>query len=978
MAETKNITKSFLKRPGLTSAAVLLVLVLAGIWVVSAGTAMAWLTGTPHALDSSMRLFKVPFLAAAAAGLLFLILFRLQHARINVSQQALRESEERLRILVKNSSDSLVILNADGSQRYVSPAAERITGFPVAELEGRRLETIIHPEDMPGIQRAWEEAVAYPEKTVTVQYRHIHKTKGWVFSEAIAQSFLHVPAINGVIACVRDVSERRRNEDALRQSEARYRTLVELAVDGILLSSAEGIIIEANEQACAMFGLDRSQLVGRYADNLPLSWDQSQPAPFSFDLLKQGLPLCSNCACRRDDGTRVALELRTKRMPDGLYQSMVRDVTERQRMEQSLRESEQKFAIAFAASPDAVNINRLTDGMYVEINNGFTELTGYTREDVHGKTTYATNIWADLADRQRLVDDLRAKGYCENLEAQFRCKDGRMKTGLMSGRIISLQGVPHILSITRDITPRKQNEAKLERLRVAIEQAGEVIVITDTEGAIQYANPAFERVTGYTVAEAVNQNPRLLKSGVQDARFYQNLWATISQGQTWTGRIVNRHKNGLLFTEEATISPVFDNGAIVNYVAVKRDITAHLKLESQFIQAQKMESVGRLTGGVAHDFNNMLAIILGYADLAISQTDPAHKAYPCLERISEAAARSADIVRQLLAFARKQTIMPQVIRLNSTVEGMLKMLQRLIGEDIELIWRPSPDLAPILIDPAQFDQILANLCVNARDAILDTGTILIETRMIRMSEQQREDNPECQPGGYVQLAICDNGCGMDSAVLGNIFEPFFTTKEPGIGTGLGLATVYGIVKQNGGFIEVISEPGQGTAFRINLPAQRAKAAVLPEEGIRPARSNHGETILLVEDDPVICDMYTSMLKQLGYRVLAAKTPSAALEAASAREGEIALLLTDVIMPGMNGRQLSQQLLALHPQMQVLFVSGYTADVIAHHGVLEEGLHFLQKPFSGTDLSWAVREVLAGGRQGTAPATSPGKGLIGAR
>ena len=960
MVETNNKTKSFLKRPCLISAIV--ILVLGGIGVVRAGTAMAWLTSHPHALDD-IRLFQGSFLAAAAAGLLFLILFRLQYTRINVSQKALRESEERLRILVKNSSDSLVILNADGSQRYVSPAAERITGFPAAELEGRSLETIIHPEDMPGIQSAWEETVAHPEKTVTVQYRHIHKTKGWVFSEAIAQSFLHVPAINGVIASVRDVSERRRNEDALRQSEARYRTLVELAVDGILLGSAEGIIIEANEQACAMFDLDRSQLVGRPAGNLPLSWDQGQPAPFSFDLLNQGLTLRSECVCRHDDGTWVALELRTKMMPDGLYQSMVRDVTERQRMEQSLRESEQKFAITFAASPDAVNINRLEDGLYVEINNGFTELTGYTREDVRGKTAHAIDIWDDLADRQRLVEDLRAKGYCENLEAQFRCKDGRMKTGLMSGRVIQLHGEPHILSITRDITPRKQNEAKLERLRVAIEQAGEVIVITDAEGAIQYANPAFERVTGYTVEEAIDQNPRLLKSGVQEASFYQNLWATISQGQTWTGRIVNRHKNGLLFTEEATISPVFDNhGAIVNFVAVKRDITAHLKLESQFIQAQKMESVGRLTGGVAHDFNNMLAIILGYADLAIGQTDPAHKAYPCLERISEAAAKSADIVRQLLAFARKQTITPQVIRLNSTVEGMLKMLRRLIGEDIELIWRPSLDLAPILIDPAQLDQILANLCVNARDAIRDTGTILIETRMISVSGQQREDNPECQPGSYVQLAICDNGCGMDHAVLANIFEPFFTTKEPGIGTGLGLATVYGIVKQNGGFIEVVSEPGQGTVFKINLPAQRAEAAILAEEGVRPTRSNHGETILLVEDDPVILDMCALMLKQLGYRVLAAKNPSVALQTASEHAGEIALLLTDVIMPEMNGRQLSQQLLTLYPRMQVLFISGYTADAIAHHGVLEEGLHFLQKPFSRTDLSWAVKEVLAGARQ----------------
>lgn len=947
---------TLLKWLGTVHPAVVCIVLLGSLGIGCTGTAMAWLTDIPHVFDD-IPWFKGPILPAMAALLFCLLLIRL-HARVNYSKKALRESEERLHVLVKNSSDSLVILNADGSQRYVSPAAERITGFPVSELEGRRLETIIHPEDMPGIRDAWEEAIAHPERTVTVQYRHIHKTRGWVFSEAIAQSFLHVPAINGVIASVRDITERRLSEDALRQSEARYRTLIELAVDGILLGSTDGIIIEANEQACTMLGLSRNQLLGRQIIDLPIHWGLNQPEPFCLEQLRQGAIMHNECVCHHHDGVQVALELRTKMMPSGLYQTMVRDVTDRKRMEQSLRESEQKFALAFAASPDAVNINRFDDGMYVAINNGFTELTGYTHEDVHGKTSTAINIWDDLTDRQRLVDDLQTRGYCENLEAQFRGKDGRRVTGLMSGRLIYLQGVPHILTITRDITQRKQNEANLERLRVAIEQAGEVIVITDAQGTIQYANPAFERVTGYTIREAIDQNPRLLKSGVQDARFYHELWATISQGKTWTGRIVNRHKNGRLFTEEATISPVFDgHDAIVNYVAVKRDITAHLKLESQFIQAQKMESVGRLTGGVAHDFNNMLAIILGYADLAISQTAPDHHAYSCLEKISEAATRSADIVRQLLAFARKQSITPQVITLNRTVEGMLKMLQRLIGEDIELIWRPATDLCPILIDPAQLDQILANLCVNARDAIRDTGTILIETRMISVLEQQCRDNPECLPGDYVQLAVCDNGCGMDQDVLAHIFEPFFTTKDPGLGTGLGLATVYGIVKQNGGSIEVGSEPGHGTIFRINLPAQRIDASVQLEEGIRPTCSTLGETILLVEDDPVILDLYAVILRQLGYQVLMAKTPALALQVASQHDGAIALLLTDVIMPGMNGRQLSQHLLALHPQMQVLFISGYTADAIAHHGVLDEGLHFLQKPFSRTDLSWKLREML---------------------
>jgi PAS domain S-box-containing protein len=732
-----------------------------------------------------------------------------------------------------------------------------------------------------------------------------------------------------------------------------------------------------------------------------------------------------------------------------------------------------------------VNINRLEDGLYVEINKGFTDLTGFSREDVIGKTSKEINIWHDLGDREKLVNSLKTKGYCENLEAKFRRKDGSISTGLMSARIIALHNVPHIISITRDIgelkrveqevlaqkklfetmfnaltdgivitdthrrillankgmtttfgytpeeligkttevlydstmnyqrtgktvfngesnhptelyttaykdksgrsfpgetfgtklydnnnqwignlgvmrdiTKRKQDEDALERLKVAIEQAGEVIVITDTDGVIQYTNPAFERVTGYSLDEAHLQNPRILKSDLQDEVFYKNLWETISSGRIWAGRLVNRHKDGSLFTEEATISPVFNNeGHIINYVAIKRDITTQLKLEAQYLQAQKMESVGRLTGGVAHDFNNILAVILGYTEMAMRRVTPSEKLYSDLEKIFDAAKRSADIVRQLLAFSRKQNIAPKVLDLNDTVAGMLKILSRLIGEDIDLSWNPTADPTTVKIDPSQVDQILANLCVNARDAIDGSGKVTIETANTTLDEEYCACHPGFQPGKYVTLSVSDNGCGFGKDISDKIFEPFFTTKGM-VGTGLGLSTVYGIVKQNNGFINAYSEPGEGTTFKIYLPSQENETVWKTETELVNPEVSQGETILLVEDDRSILEMAAIMLERLNYKVLTANTPKEALQQAKEHAGQIHLLITDVIMPEMNGKELSTQLLAISPQLKVMYISGYTANVIAHHGILDEGIHFLQKPFSRRKLATKVRAALA--------------------
>jgi PAS domain S-box-containing protein len=399
-----------------------------------------------------------------------------------------------------------------------------------------------------------------------------------------------------------------------------------------------------------------------------------------------------------------------------------------------------------------------------------------------------------------------------------------------------------------------------------------------------------------------------------------------------------------------------ENGNPTGGLSSARDITDHRMLENQLIQSQKMESVGRLAGGVAHDFNNMLGVIIGNAEMSLGQVKDGDPIRTNLLEILAAARRSADLTRQLLAFARKQTIDPKVLDLNDAVASMLSMLRRLIGEDIDLTWKPGHDLRPVKIDPIQIDQILANLLVNAKDAIAGGGNVTIETANVVFDETYCEAHVGFVPGRFVMLAVSDSGIGMDEDALRHIFEPFYTTKEVGKGTGLGLSTVYGIVKQNNGFINVYSEPGQGTTFKIYLPeADRPLEA--PKESFAAKPLNGSETVLLVEDEAAILKLGKSILHRHGYIVLTAQTPHEALSVADSHPGVIHLLITDVVMPGMNGGQLKEKLTRLHPGLKCLFMSGYTANTIAHHGVLDEGIHFLQKPFSVKTLAEKVRMVL---------------------
>lgn len=745
-----------------------------------------------------------------------------------------------------------------------------------------------------------------------------------------------------------------------------------------------------------------------------------------------------------------------------------------------LTKSRGKFDIAFEASPDAININRLSDGLYVETNKGFSLLTGYGQMDVVGKTSHDIQIWHNPQDREKLVGQLEKRGYCENLEAKFIRKDGTITTGLMSARIIDLNNEPHIISITRDISKLKAIEGQLsaqklifenilnsidecilvaspvgriqfanrnihsmfgyakeevqdqplslllsdtdsnkylgkkyggkvnryiatykrkdgsffpgehyetqllsqehkevgmlrvikdissqvdyemerEKLISAMEQTNDVIVITDKKGKIEYANQSFEHVTGYSISEVMGKNPRFLKSGKHDRKFYTDLWGTITQGKTFSGQMINRKKDGTEYTEDVTISPIVsEGGEIANYVAVKKDITEKLTILQQLQQAQKMESIGRLTGGVAHDFNNILGIIIGYSELILEDISSSDPHYNSITNILDAANRSAAIVHQLLGFSRQQTVSPKRLDLNQIINKMFSMLTSLIEENIELKFFPRPNLPHIEIDPTQIDQILVNLCVNAKDAITDTGKITIETYQTSLDKKYCDNNVGFREGDYVVLSVTDSGMGMTKEVQKRAFDPFFTTKEVGNGTGLGLSTVYGIIKQNNGFINIYSELGSGTTITIYFPPCEKKVSEQIEQIQTRKKSQGDEIILIVEDDISLQNMLSSVVKELGYIVQSASLPSEAIDIAKRSSENIDLLITDVVMPEMNGRQLSDQLRESNPLLKTLYSSGYTINTISDNGFLKEDINFIQKPFSTTQFAQKIRAIL---------------------
>lgn len=515
------------------------------------------------------------------------------------------------------------------------------------------------------------------------------------------------------------------------------------------------------------------------------------------------------------------------------------------------------------------------------------------------------------------------------------------------------------LAVILDISERKKAESQLresaERYRSLFEKHSAVMLLLDPEtGDIVDTNHAAAAFYGWSMEELKKMNIRQINTlSPQEIEIEMRKAVKLERNHF---EFRHRRADGSIRDVETYSSRIMLNGK--NYLhSIIHDVTEKKRLQDQFRQAQKMEAIGTLAGGVAHDFNNMLSVILGHVELALNSPGKTDDITPSLLNIKKAAQHSAELTRQLLTFARKQSIEPKIVDINRTVEGMLKMVRRIIGENIDLQWLPGKDIWKVSVDPSQIDQILANLCVNSRDAISGTGRIVIETSNVTLQQQIIEPKEKHSSGSYVMLSVSDDGSGMDKDTLEHLFEPFFTTKGSGHGTGLGLATVYGAVKQNSGLINVYSEPSRGTTFKIYFPRVES-ADALPETTVQETGTIKGqETILIVEDEPAILEIASMMLDGLGYKVLTASRPSEAIKIADESSNHIDLLLTDIIMPEMDGKSMAQNILQKHPLLKCIYMSGYTANIILHTAPGGDADHFLQKPFSMNELALKVRKVL---------------------
>ena len=512
-----------------------------------------------------------------------------------------------------------------------------------------------------------------------------------------------------------------------------------------------------------------------------------------------------------------------------------------------------------------------------------------------------------------------------------------------------------VISIVRDITALKQKDETLRKLFVAVEQSPTVIVITNLEGLIEYANPRFARMTGYSIDETIGQNPRILRGDTPD-EVYRDLWATISSGAIWEGDFHNRKKDGSLFWEHAIIAPVKnDAGLTTHYLAIKEDSTEKRSLGEQLRQSHKMEAIGQLAGGIAHDFNNKLMVIMGNVELAKMDIHNSSKTLEYLQEIRRAAEHSRDITSRLLAFSRQQVISPQELDANHAIKESLKSLLRLIGEHIAITFEPADKLWRVKMDPVQLDQIVMNLAVNARDAMPDGGKFAIETGNVTLEKNNRTPCIDCVPGDYIRILFRDSGAGMSNETITRIFEPFFTTKEVGKGTGLGLATIYGIVRQNNGYIEVSSRLGYGTEFEIYLPRYDSHTSDAPKTDSTLC-SGCG-SLLLVEDDDAVRAVASTFLQKIGYTVYESESPGKAIDLAKDFSIKLDLVLTDFIMPEMNGKVMMEKMWAIRPDLTCIFASGYSSD----HAVLDEtaklGSNFIQKPYDLIKLSAQLKLLL---------------------
>ncbi len=882
-------------------------------------------------------------------------------------------------------------------------------------------EKRVHPDDLEPTIRAVRAAIERKYRNYKVEFRFRHKDGSyrWILAQSsiiLATDGVPVRAVGSHI----DITDRKQAEEELRLRDELQRTILQTTADGYWLVDHEGRLTDVNEAGCRLLGYSRDELLGMAIGDIDAVETTADTAARIERIIKTGSEIFETWH-RRQDGTLVPVEISVTRIDTGRHHLVCfcRDLTERKRAEEELRAAHARLEALWSVSSLAeADIKTISDHILESITkmtNSPYGFYGFLNDDESAMTIHS---WSGLAMQHCATVDkptyypideagiwaeaVRQKGpfivndYQTAHPAKRGVPEGHVRlTRLLVVPFISQGRIKSLATVANRITPyteediaqiqsflgsiqaiidSKQAEQELRRHQELLTNLARLVpgtiyqyrLFPDGRSKFPYASPGIDEIYEVTPDEVQRDasvvfnrlhpedRDRVTEAIFDSARTQQRFHCEFRvvlprQGLRWRWS----EAQPLMLEDGSTLW----HGIILDITEQKQAEEAQEQLRQQLSQAQKMESVGRLAGGVAHDFNNMLGVMLGYSEMGmdlVAENTPIHMA---LSGIHQAALRSADLTRQLLAFARKQTIEPRIINLNTTIKNMLTMLRRLIGEDIDLRWHPSEQIEPVNMDPSQIDQILANLCVNARDAINGNGSISIETSQTVIAEHRSGRFGEITPGDYVLLTVSDNGCGMDNATMGRLFEPFFTTKRTGEGTGLGLATVFGIVKQNKGFIEVESAPGRGTTFTIGFVKHLLDVTSDDTQEIRHTAIRGSGTILLVEDETAIREMTTTMLEQLGYQVIPAATPGEAIDLFSSTGETIDLLITDIIMPEMNGRDLADRLQAIHPALKRLYISGYTADIIASHGALETGVHFLQKPFTRTTLSSIVRAVL---------------------
>lgn len=766
---------------------------------------------------------------------------------------------------------------------------------------------------------------------------------------------------------LRDITEQNRMAEALRLNEHRYRLLFDEGTEGMAVADMEtGILLDCNKALLDMVGYERSELIGQSHTLLHAPEDRGKGASRSFEAhrtyqggqLLEAVFLTKSGARKSVEIKATTLEMNGRKVIQGFF----RDVTQRKQVEQALREQEDRYRQLFNGITDGVFVHGIRDddlpGEFVAVNDALCKRLGYSREELTRMSVLDIDAPESQVDRQSIVRRLR-RGESVLFEQTHVDREGRRIPVEIHVQAFQLQGRIMVLSVARDITDRKRAEAQLRILEKAIASSVSAVAMAGEDGRLTYVNPAFLRLWGYEDSSQVlgRSAMEFWESPDEAARIMERL----HEHRAWVTELSARRKDGTLFVAGLTANLVQDDeGKALCLMASFVDVTERRDLEARLRQSQKIEAIGQLAGGVAHDFNNILTVILGNAGLLAEQPELDPESRELAAQVAEAASRGANLTRQLLAFSRKQVMQIRALDLNEVLGQILKMLQRVLGEHISLECHYAPELLPVDGDAGMLEQVVMNLAVNARDAMPNGGRLQVRTGVSDLSSQDVRHKPEARPGRFVVLSVTDTGMGMDAGTLARIFEPFFTTKGVGKGTGLGLATVYGIVRQHQGWVEVASEPGRGSTFTVFLPAGvRAPAEAVPQTPLAEVAGGL-ETILVVEDDRSVRDLVRSTLQRRGYQVLEAENGPAAVRIWRDHGEQIDLLMTDIVMPeGMNGRELAERLRRDRPRLKVLFSSGYSRDILSQGTALNPGDRYLPKPYDPALLAQLVRSILDG-------------------